>query len=142
MPIFSLSRLLAFTFISCFMAASQAQSLDALWQLRITDLKHTVKVDATIRFTKAAETGSCMVGNWKRIVVVSKVAYDNKFFPLDEPLAYKLESGTLTLGRINVCDGYLFLNGKLKDKNVEGSYYASGMLSSEQLGHFSLKQIP
>jgi len=40
------------------MAGSQAQEVDSRWRLRVHDLKHQVKVDATIRFSAGAATES------------------------------------------------------------------------------------
>jgi hypothetical protein len=74
------------------MTVSQAQELGGLWRLRIMDLKHHVKAEATIRFTSTA-TDSCMGGKWKRIIVEARVGREEEFFPLADPLAYELERG-------------------------------------------------
>jgi hypothetical protein len=82
-----------------------------------------------------------MGGDWKRIVVDAGTARDENFFPLHEPLAYKLEHGRLTLGRTVLCDGYLFMSGKLEEPAVQGDYYALGLGGGKNLGYFSLKKV-
>lgn len=122
-------------------AVGQAQGLDTRWRLRVENLKHEVKVEATIRFAGEAATESCMSGTWKRVVVEAKTAQDEAFFPLAEPLAYELEGGNVTLGRTTVCDGYLFLSAKSEAVNIHGTYNAVSIGSSRKLGYFSLKRI-
>lgn len=141
----SLTKLAVGVFMSCLMAVSHAQEVESRWRLRVMDVEHQVKVDATIRFT-AASAVSCMGGTWKRIVVEATTAGDEKFFPLAEPLAHEVERGYLTLGRTGLCDGYLFLSGKSAASSIDGTYSAftiPGMPggSERKLGYFSLKKI-
>ncbi len=103
------------------------------------DMNNRVKVEATIRFSNEPAQ-SCMGSDWKRIVVETKDDRAEDFFPLDSPLAYKLERGTLTLGRTHVCDGYLFLTGKQEGTIIRGDYNAVGW-GNKKLGSFSLKKI-
>lgn len=140
MAIFSVSRYIACLLMSSLMASSQAHDLDALWRLRVMDWQHNVKVEATIRFTAAIDIGSCIGGNWKRIVVVAKTMEDEKFFPLSEQLVYELDHGALTLGRTHRCDSYLILHGTIKGASADGDYNSEGW-ASKQLGYFSLKQL-
>lgn len=119
----------------------QAQEVDARWRLRVEDLQHKVKIEATIRFSGGDATESCMGGAWKRAVVETKTAHDEKFFPLAEPLAYRLENGAITLGRTTVCDDYLFLSGKSDASTIHGAYEAIGIGSGQKLGYFTLKRI-
>jgi hypothetical protein len=105
------------------------------------DLKHQVKVEATIRFAGGTATESCMGGTWKGVVVEAKTADDEKFFPLAEPLAYELERGVLTLGRTTICDGYLFLSGKSEASSIHGTFDAVSIGTSNKLGYFSLKKV-
>jgi hypothetical protein len=121
-------------------AVSQAQELGK-WRLRVSDLKHELKVDATIQFAAEVATESCMGGDWKRIVVVAKTTQNEKFFPLAEPLAYQFERGELVLGRTKVCDGYLFLSGKSNHSRIQGNYNAVSIGTAEKLGSFSLERI-
>ena len=122
-------------------AQAQAQEIDSRWRLSVADLKHEVKVEATIRFLEAPAAESCMGGRWKRVVVEEKTAYDEKFFPLAEPLAYQLEAGELTLGRVAVCDGYLFLSGKTNGSTIEGIYDAVSLGAGRKLGNFILTRM-
>ncbi|MBC7703817.1 MAG: hypothetical protein H7274_07760 [Rhodoferax sp.] len=121
---------------------AQAQGIDTRWRLLVVDLKHEVKVEATIRFLGEPVTESCMGSSWKRAVIEAKTASDEKFFPLAEPLAYQIQGGELTLGRTAVCDGYLFLSGRSKGATIQGTYDAVGIGLVQKLGHFTLKRIP
>lgn len=120
-------------------AQAQAQEVDSRWRLRIMDLHKEVKVDAIIRFKNEA-ADSCIDGNWKRIVVESRVAGDDAFFPLSGPLAYTVENGTLKLGRTAVCDGYLFMSGKPGGSTISGDYYSLGW-GVNALGSFLLEKL-
>jgi hypothetical protein len=136
-------KYLASILLSCLTLASQAQEADSRWRLRVMDLQNQPRVDATIRFTEDAAR-SCMGGTWKRIVVETRTAQAEQFFPLAEPLAYKVEDGKLTLGCTEVCDGYLFLSEKpngAKGPLIQGSYDAVGW-GIRNLGSFSLQKIP
>jgi hypothetical protein len=108
------------------------------WRLRVMDLKHHVKVDATIRFSKAAADESCMAGHWKRVIVEAKTAYDEKFFPIAGLLAYEIADGRLSLGQTGICDDYLSLSGILGGSRVKGRYNAVGPGIGTQLGYFTL----
>ncbi len=124
---------------ACFMAVAQAQEADSRWHLRVLDADDRVKAEATVRFTDEAAQ-SCMGGSWKRVVVEEKAVKAEEFFPLDTPIAYRVEGGTLTLGRTHVCDGYLFLSGKPDGKVVEGAYDSVGW-GRKRLGSFSLQRL-
>lgn len=141
MPNSSSYKLVAVILMSSLTAIGQAQEVGSRWRLRMVDLKHAVKVEATIRFLGEAATGSCMGGTWKRAVVEAKTADDEKFFPLAEPLAYQIESGVLTFGRTTVCDGYLFLSGKSEEAAIHGTYDAVSIGAGKKLGHFTLKKV-
>lgn len=116
-----------------------AQEVDSVWRLRVDDLQHAVKIDATIRFTDEP-ANSCMSGGWKRIVVETTSVVADNFFPLSSPLAYKLEGNSLTVGRTDTCDGYLFLQGRRASTAIEGTYDAVGW-GSKRLGAFSLQKM-
>ncbi|MFC5479760.1 hypothetical protein [Massilia suwonensis] len=128
--------------MSSLTAIGQAQEAGSRWGLRMVDLKHAVKVEATIRFLAEAATGSCMGGTWKHAVVEAKTTHNEKFFPLAEPLAYQIENGVLTLGRTTVCDGYLFMSGKSEKAAIHGTYDAVSIGAGEKLGYFTLKKLP
>lgn len=140
-PISILSKLGAGIAMACVMVTTHAQVSGTRWQVRVMDLKHQVKVEGTIRLTDRPETESCMGGHWKSAVVEAKAVSDEKFFPLTEPLAYEIDDGHIALGRTRICDGYLFLNGKLGNKTIRGTYRAPGFGRSQKLGYFSLTKI-
>lgn len=136
----------SYKFVACIvmfnvMAICQAQGLDTRWLLQVENLKHEVKVEATIRFAGEAATESCMAGTWKRMIVEAKSVQDETFFPLTEPLAYKFEGATVTVGRTKICDRYLFLSGKSKESSIDGTYDAVSIDGSRKLGYFTLKRI-
>lgn len=133
-------QLIASMFLLCLARAAHSQVADSTWQLIVEDLDHRVKAKATIRFTNEVATESCMGGNWKRAIFDAK-AGDEKFFPLSEPLAYQLDKGLLTLGRVNICDGYLFLDGKFAEEKIIGEFNSVSIGYSKALGKFSLDRI-
>jgi electron transfer flavoprotein alpha subunit len=135
----SARRVLFFAVMCWSMAPARAEGLDGLWRLRVNGLDHQAKVAATIRFS-AESAKSCMVGDWKRVIVVAKAAEDEAFFPLAQPLAYKLDGAELTLGRAQVCDAYLFLGGQLNGTLVRGGFDAVGW-GTRRLGDFSLEKL-
>jgi hypothetical protein len=135
------SKLGAGIAMACVMLTSHAQVSGTRWQLRVMDLKHQAKVEGTVRLTDEPETKSCMAGHWKIAVVEAKAVSDDKFFPLTEPLAYKIENGTLTLGQTRICDGYLFMTGKFGDKTIRGRYHGPGPGYDLKFGYFSLTKI-
>lgn len=127
--------------IACVMGSSHAQVADTRWRVRVMDLRNKIRVEGTIRLTDKPETGSCIVGNWRKAVVEAKTISGEKFFPLTEPLAYTVENGEITFGRTRTCDGYLFLTGKLDKKTIRGTFHAPGPGYDQQLGSFSLTNI-
>lgn len=138
MKISSLFKLIAAVCMPCLAALVHGQALDSLWRLRVMDTDNLVKVEATIRFSNEPAM-SCMSGDWKRIVIETKNAQAEDFFPLDSPLAYQVEHGVLTLGRTYVCDGYLLLTGKPESPIIRGDYKAVGW-GSKKMGSFSLQR--
>lgn len=136
-----LRKFAVFVSLACAAATSVAQMADTRWRVRVIDLRHKVKVEGTIRLTGRPETESCMGGNWKQAVVETKTTINEKFFPLAEPLAYEVENGEITFGRTRVCDGYLFLTGKLDKTLIRGTFHAPGPGYNENLGYFSLTKI-
>lgn len=121
--------------------AAGAQEVGSSWGLRILDLQHQLKNEATIQFTEQPAK-SCMRGKWKRLVVDAKSGDDAAFFPLGEPLAYKLQHGVLTIGHTNVCNRYLFLSGISAERDIHGTYKAVSAGRSKQLGLFTMAPVP
>jgi hypothetical protein len=139
MKISATSKFTAGIWMSCLMAVVNAQEQDSLWRLRVVDMNSQLKVEATIRLSNETAE-SCMGGTWKRIVVETKDTQAEDFFPLAGPLAYKQERGALTLGRTQVCDGYVILTGKPDGLIIQGDYDTVGW-GSKKLGSFSLQRI-
>ncbi len=121
--------------------ARSAETLDGVWTLRIQDLKHREVSVATIKFSNNV-ADSCMAGKWRRVVVQSSTTKDKDFFPLSEPLSYALEGSEITIGRMDICDAYLHLTGKLNGAAVRGAYSSTGLGGSTVLGAFTLKRNP
>lgn len=141
------NKFVAGLLLLCAIGASKAQDSGTRWRLRVMDMQHQVKVDATIRFTDK-DAYSCMSGGWKQIVVETNTLRDEDFFPLatpltyslEKPLAYKEGSGELTLGRTHVCDGYLFLTGTSGGDTIGGNFDSVGW-GRKRLGYFLLDKI-
>jgi hypothetical protein len=109
------------------------KELAGLWAVRIENLQHQVITTMTIEFT-GHRAKSCMSGDWKRVIVKSHHTSDKHFFPVVEPLSYELENGGIVIGRIEVCDGYLYLKGDFRESAAHGEYVALGLGSSQRLG--------
>jgi 3-deoxy-D-arabino-heptulosonate 7-phosphate (DAHP) synthase len=123
------------------LVSSHAQESGTRLRLKVMDLKHHVKVDATIRLTSEMARESCMAGGWKRVIVDTTRTVDDAFFPLSGPLAFGQDKGTLTLGRVAVCDGYLLLTGDARKPRITGSYDTAGQGRATKRGYFSLTPI-
>jgi len=121
-------------------APADAQDVGSTWNVRILDAQRQLKSEATLQFTDAPAK-SCMRGKWKRLLVEAKTG-DTAFFPLAEPLAYKLQHGVLTIGRTSVCNRYLFLSGTTAEKDIHGTYKAVSAGRSRQLGLFTMMPVP
>lgn len=122
--------------------AALAPGPDRRWRLRVRDLAHRTRIAATVRFTTGAAKESCMAGNWKRLVVETIEARDERFFPLGEALAYTIQRGELVAGRTGICDNYLFMIGKPGKQSIAGAFRVTGLGSSEILGDFDLSIVP
>ena len=121
-------------------APADAQEVGSSWNVRILDAQRQLKSEATLQFTDEAAK-SCMRGKWKRVVVDPVAGGNAAFFPLAEPLAYRLQHGVLTIGRTSVCNRYLFLSGTTADKDIHGTYKAVSAGRSRQLGLFTMAPV-
>ena len=81
-----------------------------------------------------------MSGEWKVVDVISTTTKDKKFFPAAEPLSYRIENDQLTIGRNEICDAYLWLQGKLTGSTAQGSYFSLWLGGSSSRGYFKLSQ--
>lgn len=113
-----------------------AVRLTGAWILKIENLQHQVITTMTIHFTNI-QANSCLGGNWKQIIVESHNKPGVQFFPVDQPLSYKLDKNKLVIGRNEICDAYLHLNGDLTDSKASGEYIEFGW-TSKRIGYFSL----
>ena len=111
--------------------------LSGSWTLRIENLNHKVITTMTIRFS-AEEANSCMAGTWKRVMFADQTSSDEHFFPLAEPLSYEVIGDHIVIGRNEVCDAYLQLDGKVGGVAASGEYVSFGLGGGKRLGYFSL----
>jgi hypothetical protein len=111
--------------------------LSGSWTLRIENLSHKVITTMTIRFA-AEGANSCMAGKWKRVIAADQTSSDERFFPLAEPLSYELIADHIVIGRNEICDGYLQLDGTVSGNAARGEYVSVGLGGSNRLGYFSL----
>jgi hypothetical protein len=107
------------------------------WLLHVQNPEHQVVAALKVQFT-GERAESCMSGDWKVVRVVSATSKVKGFFPISDPLAYRIEGGQLTIGRNQVCDAYLWLQGSLGKPSVKGDYFSLGLGGSSPLGYFTL----
>jgi hypothetical protein len=119
--------------------AVRSTELSGRWTLSVENPQHLVVATLKVEFTdKKAE--SCMGGEWKVLKVVSATTRDKDFFPTSDPLSYQIENKQLTIGRNELCDAYLWLQGALGGPSVTGDYFSLGLGGSNPLGYFNLSQ--
>ena len=118
-----------------------ASEVPGAWKLEVLDLKGQLRVVATVQFSDQSAP-SCMSGTWKAVIVKSISKQSADFFPIGAPLAYTTQNGILTLGRTEICDGYLFLSGNLHRDKIQGSYSSASIGGARQLGKFTLRRAP
>jgi hypothetical protein len=134
-----LLRALSLAVLANCIPSAWSQELGGVWDLKVENLKHKVLASATISFSEKPAK-SCMSGNWRRVVVESSNASDPSFFPIAEPLSFSVDGSKLTVGRNEVCDAYLHLEGMLEKGSVQGDYVSFGLSGGKRLGYFSAKQ--
>jgi hypothetical protein len=118
-------------------ARPMAHDLSGSWSLRIENAKHQVVTTMTIRFSDEV-ADSCTEGQWRRVVVTAHASLNEKFFPVKEPLSYEVTDDHIVIGRNEICDDYLHLEGKLRNLLASGEYVTFGPDGSKRLGYFSL----
>ena len=137
-----LSRLsIVLVLAACAVAPKRDEGLGGPWTLRIRTVDHREVSVATIRFAGDAAP-SCMGGSWKRVIVESIGATDDRDCPLSDPLSYAVEGSKIVIARNEVCDGYLRLHGRLEGGKARGPYEALGKGGGEVLGEFTLDRMP
>jgi hypothetical protein len=121
------------------LASAWSSDLSGRWDLRIKDKDRRVVTTLVIAFTEE-RAKSCMGGEWKRVTVVSTSTTNPKFYPASEQLSYALDGNQLTIGRNEICDGYLWLKGPLGGEIVSGEYFSLGLGGGSSLGFFTLNR--
>jgi hypothetical protein len=114
-----------------------AHDLSGSWTLRIENLSHKVITTMTIRFA-AEGANSCMAGKWKRVIVADQTSSDDHFFPIADPLSYELTGDRIVIGRNQICDAYLQLDGIVSGVAASGEFVSFGIGGGKRLGYFSL----
>jgi len=109
-------------------------ALGVPWTFMILDTQRKTVGTLGVRFT-AEKAQSCISGDWRKIVVVSFKSLGEPAFPGKDPLAYSLEGRQLTIGRNEICDGYVMLQGELTDAGLSGEYFTLGLGGQHQMGY-------
>jgi len=120
-------------------SAACGSTLLGKWALSVENPEHRAIATLKVEFTDETAR-SCLGGDWKVVKVESASTLDENFFPASDPLAYRIENEQLTIGRNEMCDAYLLLEGALNGPTVIGTYRTFGHFGSTQRGYFSLRQ--
>ena len=113
--------------------------LPGVWILQVQNPKHQVVATLKLQFTDE-HANSCMSGEWKVVKVLAAKANVKGFYPVSDPLSYRIDKGQLTIGRNEVCDAYLWLQGPVGGISVQGDYFSLGLGGSSPLGYFKLSR--
>jgi hypothetical protein len=111
-------------------------SLRGDWLVYVTNPAGESLGSARVQFLRS-EADSCIAGGWRKVKVLKWIRGRSDSFPFNEPLGYRVENGTVIIGRNLVCDAYLQLIGPLEDGSAKGEYVSFGLAHSEVLGGFS-----
>ncbi|GLQ97411.1 hypothetical protein GCM10007863_18310 [Dyella mobilis] len=127
--------------LASLLASNAACSTDisGQWTLSVENTEHHVVATLRVEFTNE-NAASCMGGEWKVLRVISATAKEKDFFPTADPLSYQVDDRKLTIGRNEVCDAYLWLQGALGGASVRGDYFSLGPGGTTPLGYFNLSQ--
>lgn len=71
--------------------------------------------------------------------VVSSATKESHFYPVNDRLSYSFENNQLVIGRNEICDAYLWLQGPLDGESAKGEYFRFGW-GKEFLGFFKLER--
>lgn len=127
----------ALAFAMAVSTSAWSADLAGQWDLKIENRSHRVITTLVIEFTNQTAR-SCLTGSWLRINVVSASTEDAHFYPVSDPLSFHIEDGQLTIGRNEVCDGYLMLHGPLNGERARGNYYSLSIGGTSPRGFFTL----
>ncbi|MFD2095944.1 hypothetical protein ACFSJ3_08115 [Corallincola platygyrae] len=122
--------------------------LEGTWELTVYNLSKVRIATLVIEFTNDDTEELCsVVGDWKKIEVISYSPTKNSFFPdvdlgiLYQELSYRIESENLSIGMNSICDYGKYLKGSLNDSEVVGSYDEWGWEQRKSLGTFKIKRL-
>ncbi len=118
--------------------ALHEQSLGGDWVVTISNLENETVTSMKIRFTND-KADSCLGGNWHKVDVVSHTTIDESFFPVNGALSYDYSEEKIVIGRNEICDAYLHLDGSFKNMSANGEYISFGW-GSKKIGHFFLSR--
>ncbi|RTL43324.1 MAG: hypothetical protein EKK53_10510 [Burkholderiales bacterium] len=129
--------------------AAAAHDLSGQWRLEVQNLHRDVKATFTVRFMPELAPSCLGLVNprtgkdlqWRRLAIDAMATTDSRFFPVADSLAYGIDAQTLTLGSVEICDGYALLQGRLAAPPVVGRYFSLGLGGSADLGFFRLTRI-
>lgn len=114
-----------------------ATDLSGPWTLSVQNSQHVLVATLEVEFTES-NARSCLGGEWKKVNVVQATTRDDDFYPISEPLSYRVEDGHLTIGRNEECDDYLLLKGAMVGPSISGNYFGYGPWGTSPRGYFEL----
>ena len=112
-------------------------SLAGSWTIEVKNLNDEIVTTLLVEFTEEPAV-SCIGLDFKAVQVLDYETIDATFFPVNDPIVYRLSDGEISIGRANVCDNYFFLGGELKRGQATGGYLFTTIGESKQLGTFSM----
>ena len=121
-------------------APAEREALSVPWKFTIQDLQHRAIGSLTVRFT-GDEAESCMSGDWKRVEVADFESSGEPGFPGREPLAYLIVEDNLIIGRNEICDAYVMLQGELKPNGLAGDYFSLGLEGRRNRGYVEARPL-
>ncbi|WP_139379589.1 hypothetical protein [Zoogloea sp. LCSB751] len=133
----AMRRLAALAFALAVSTSTWSADLTGQWDLKIEDKDHRVITTLVIEFTNETAR-SCIAGGWRRVNVVSASTKDADFYPVSDPQSFRIKDGQLTIGRNQICDNYLRLQGPLNGESARGDYYGFSIGGSWPRGFFTL----
>lgn len=122
-------------------APAPAQELNSSWRLRLMDVDHQPKAQATVQFSDEV-VRFCMRGKWKRLIIDSVEGSEPAFFPLEQALVYKIEHGVLNMASASRCNPYSLLSAVSATEDIHGSYQVVSTGRSSKRGLFSMNPLP
>ncbi|WP_426109704.1 hypothetical protein [Massilia sp. PWRC2] len=122
-------------------AAAPAQELNSSWRLRVLDMDHQPKAQATVQFSDEA-VRFCMRGKWRRLIIDRVEGSEPAFFPLEQAVVYKLEHGVLNMASASRCNPYSLLSAVSASEDIHGSYQVVSTGRSSKRGLFSMNPLP